>query len=109
MDFPKLTAQQRMAAAKVSGSVQRLSFGRDQDLSIADKLAELHDITRDPVVFGHCLGDCLVDVTEQGSGFQACVDLLRAAGADEAAAAEKAAWRRDRLEQISANDGGFML
>lgn len=104
---PELTSAQRMAAAKVSGAVTRLAFGRDSGLPLEQKLAELHRLTRDPVVIGHVLGDCLADVTEVGSSFQACVDLLRAAGADEAAAVEKVAWRRFRLERIG--EGGFTL
>jgi hypothetical protein len=109
MRYPELTSAQRMQAAKVAGTVQRLSFGKHAHLPLEQKLTEVHAITRDPVVLGHQLGDCLADVDEVAPYFQACVDLLRAAGADEEAAAEKVAWRRWSRRRREDNPGQPML
>lgn len=89
-----------MAIAHVSGAIERLGFGDYKDLPQADKIASLHTISRDPIVLGSVLGDCLVNV-EDASLYQACIDLLRAAGADENTAQEKAQWRRERAQQFS--------
>lgn len=101
-----LTSVQRMAVARVSGAIERLGYGEHKDLPLADKIAGLHAITRDPVVLGHVLGACLVNV-EGASLYQGCIDLLRAAGADEGTAQEQVAWRRERDERFA--HGGFVL
>jgi hypothetical protein len=102
--YPELTSRQRMAAAKVSGAVKRLGFGEHAGWPIERKLAELYAITRDSVVFGHCLGDSLTDAEVEGSSYLQCADLLRAAGADEVAAQEKAEWRRRQIELRDSGD-----
>lgn len=104
-----MTTSQHMQVAKVAGSVQRLSFGKDQHLTREKKLAELHAITRDPVVLGHELGNCLANVDELHPYWQGCVDLLRAAGANEDEAARKLAWLRWSRQRREGNSGKPML
>lgn len=109
MRYPELTAAQRMQVAKIAGTVRRLAFGDLNHLPLEAKLGKLHAITRDPVVLGHQLGDCLANIDEIGSSFQACVELLRAAGADEAVAADKLAWRRWKRQQRWENAEGMPI
>jgi hypothetical protein len=59
----ELTAEQRLAVAKVSGAGQRWAFARGfKDRPRAEAVAALQEITRDPVVFGIALGAALADV-----------------------------------------------
>jgi hypothetical protein len=103
---PHLTKTQRMAVAKISGSADRLTVGRDKHVSRAEAIAELHEITTDPVALGTVLGNRLYRVEREGASGLATVDLLRAAGADEDAAAAKLAWLKRRDEGY---EGGFRL
>lgn len=107
--YPNLTSTQRMQVAKIAGGAERLAFGDLRHLPLEQKLAELHAISTDPAVLGHQLGDSLANVEEVGSHFQACVDLLRAAGADEAAAADKLSWRRWKRQQRWENAEGMPI
>lgn len=104
-----MTSTQRMQVAKLSGHVQSLGFGHLQHLTHDQKITELWAITQDPTALGHELGDCLANVDEIAPYWQACVDLLRAAGADEEAAAEKLAWRRWSRQRRESNPGKPML
>lgn len=99
MRYPELTSEQRMAVAKVSGAVARLTTGRHRGTETRIALAELHGYSTDPVVYGHVLGDVLADTEVHGRADWTAptVELLRAAGADEDAAAAKLAWRRAEL------------
>lgn len=91
-----MTAEQEMAAAKITGTAERYTLGIDRDTPREQALAELHEISRDPVVFGHVLGDVIMSCETESTGYQVVVDLLRAAGADEATAAEQVEWLRWR-------------
>jgi hypothetical protein len=96
-----------MAVAQVSGSADRLSVGRDKDWPRERALAELHSITRDPAVFGTVLGNVLYKIEAEPTGWGAeTAELLRAAGADEAVAAARVEWQRERAR---GRDGGFRL
>lgn len=95
---PKLTSQQNLAAATVTGTVERYSIGANRDAPIGQAVAELLQITGDPLVFGIVLAGFLVRVADDGR-YGRAVAMLRAVGADEDAAAEKAAWLRERQAQ----------
>lgn len=109
MRSPELTKTQRMAVAKVSGAIRRLAIGETPKPHQRFALAELHEITQDPVVFGHVLGGLLVEQEESSvpDWYGRAVALLRAAGVDEAAAEAKAAWTRHQHE--IAGRGEFRL
>lgn len=98
---PKLTAVQRMQAAHLAGAIQRIAA--EHPTLDAQAMAVIWEITRDPEVLGHALGDCLVNA-EDSPEFQACADLLRACGAEEGAAARKVAWRRWEAHRRSSGD-----
>ena len=93
-----------MAAARVIGAAPRLATSGE--VSREEAVAQLHEITRDPVPLGYALGVFLhrVEVGEVGlTSNQPVVDLLRAAGADEDIAAMKLAWVRWRADVESHN------
>src|SRR4051812_13938352 len=96
--YPDLPHSKRFAAAEVSGAAVRLAYGRDKDLPVEAKLAEIWGITRDPQVLGHCLGPHLAE-EHPHEGDLAVIALLRLAGADEAAAERNAAWQRWKHQQ----------
>lgn len=102
----KLTGRQRMAVAKISGAAELLTIGRYRDTPRDRAVAQLHAISDDPAVLGAALGNVLYRIAVESPGYQVTADLLRAAGADEDAAAARLAWQRDRA---SRNDGGFRL
>lgn len=90
----------RLAAARVTGSVERLGIGKDKDVAEDQAVAELRAITTDPHVLGHVLGGYVVRQERSESGAWArAVRLLRAAGADEDTAATVAVWQRERRER----------
>lgn len=104
MHHPDLsTTRQQIQAAEVTGAVERYTLGRDQGATDEQALAELHGTTRDPLVLGHVLGAYLVRA-EASPAYGRAVELLRVAGADEDAAALKAAWLRQRR----ADRGGLL-
>lgn len=109
MRCPELTSRQRLQVAYIAGHVQRLGFGNLSHLTLEEKIADLHALSTDPVVLGHHLGDCLANADEIWPGFQACADLLRAAGADEQAAAAKLAWRRWKQQHRASAEGNPIL
>lgn len=58
-----------------------------------EKLARIAAITADPQILGHVMGPLLApEHPEYAEG----IELLRAAGADEAEAQRNAAWQRER-------------
>jgi hypothetical protein len=93
MRYPKRTDRQRMEIAEVAGHASRLGVGDLRDVPRDQAVGQLWQISTDPVVFG----DVLAGALENGP--TAVAELLRAAGADEAAAAEKLEWLRWDLEQ----------
>ena len=104
--YPDLPHGKRLPAAKVAGSVKRLAWGADKDLPVEAKLADLWEITRDPQILGHAMGPYLAEEPPTAGG-RAAVDLLRAAGADEAQGERNAEWQRWRQGERS--QGGFTL
>lgn len=92
-----LTARQRMQVAELAGTAGRYALGGDRDRPRDEAVAALHEITADPVVLGHVLGGFLYRVETESAGHAAAVELLRAAGADEATAAAHLAALRERL------------
>lgn len=92
-----LAQDQRLRLAMISGHGQRLALGTLEHLPSPDAIAQLHAITRDPVVYGVALGAALANVELDGWAHAAAlVDLYRAAGADEEVAASCLDWHRDR-------------
>lgn len=104
--YPGLPHGKRIPAARVSGSAVSLAWGRGKDLPLDVKLAELWAITRDPQILGHTMGPYLAEEPATEGG-RAVLDLLRAAGADEAAGELNAQWQRWR--QAQREQGGFTL
>ncbi len=97
-----LTAEQRMALAKVSGLAQRYAWGVLAERPRAEALQDLWSITWDPIVFGVALGAALANVElDEWPLAHALVDLHRAAGADEHVAERQLAWHRTRPEYQS--------
>jgi len=97
-----LDRHQRIALARISGRVQRLAFGALRDWRLVEKVAALHEETRDRAVLGIALGAAMASVELEGlPNFAAVVELLRAAGADEQVAAAHFEWQRDRLRRMS--------
>lgn len=100
---PDLSTAQRLAIAKLSGTVERFVLRDRQDADVrrdeADEVGrvvdELHEVSRDPGVLGEVLGAYLARA-EYLLALQPAVELLRAAGADEDVAAARAAWLRER-------------
>lgn len=106
MRYPDLPHEKRISAARLAGAAVALAYGRNRDLPLEVKLARIWQITRDPQIIGHCLGPHLAE-PKPAAGDRAVIELLRAAGADEAAAELNAAWQRWRHDQRA--QGGFML
>jgi hypothetical protein len=104
--YPGLPHGKRIPAARVSGSVVRLAWGGGKDLPLEVKLSELWAITRDPQILGHAMGPYLAEEPATAGG-RAVLDLLRAAGADEAEGERNAQWQRWR--QAQREQGGFTL
>jgi hypothetical protein len=102
----EMSEPDRMAVAKVSGAAERLTIGVDKDVPLAVALAELHEISTDPAVFGEVLGAILYRVETEHPYFGTVAELLRAAGADEDVAAARLATLRERA---AGRDGGFRL
>ncbi len=95
--YPGLpTPKQRIANAKLSGEVSRLTRGALRGLSRAEKLLRVRAVTTDPLVLGHQLGAL---ITPEHEAFAAAdaegAELLRALGADEDHAALVSAWLRE--------------
>lgn len=93
--YPNLTPDQSKASAQLSEAAELWAIGRNRDAPHEVKVIAMHAISRDPVALGNALGAPLVDVEDGHDRMRPVVDLLRAAGADEAIAAAKAAWVRD--------------
>jgi hypothetical protein len=94
----KLTSRQRLDLAKISGIGQRRALGPDRDRGLEEALAELREVTRDPMILGLALGSALA-VAEAQEWQQPLVDLYRAAGADEQVAAEHRDLQRERFRR----------
>jgi hypothetical protein len=91
-------SRQRLKAAQVYGEVERLTFGPGGPPPVDWCVARLHEITTDPVVLGHILGSYLA-YADRSDRYQPAIDMLRAAGADEAQAERKAAWLRQEIAE----------
>ncbi len=98
MQFPMRSSPGRLLIAQLAGEVKNLDHGPGKDVPEAAAVARLHAITTNPVLLGDQLGTVLAD-HEQCGHFGRAVTLLRMAGADERAAADKLAWMRERLER----------
>lgn len=92
-----LTDGQRMQVAKAAGAAARYGIGLDRDRPRDEALAELREISTDSVVLGHVLAGFLYRVEMESAGYEPVVELLRAAGADEDAAAAELDALRERL------------
>ena len=90
MNLSGLTSQQRLAVAGICGAADRLSVGKDKDLTRDEAVTKLRSISADPEVLGDALGGLLHRI-ELGGRFQPAVGLLRAMGASEPAGHGEAA------------------
>lgn len=101
--------RKRIAAAQLSGSIGRLTRGRDKHWSREQKLAELATTTTDPQVLGDAMGPLLV---EEHADFAAAdaegLELLRTLGADETHARAIAGWIRWKRGHDAAAPGPVM-
>jgi len=93
--YPALPKGKRLTAAKLAGHLQRVAWGNLRDLPFPRKVEDLWAITRDPEILGHELGPYLAEEPPTAGG-AAAIELLRAAGADEAVGERNAAWQRER-------------
>lgn len=94
MRYPELTDRQRMQVAEISGTIQRITHGIDQNRPHDWKTAELRSISIDPTVYGHVLGHIRASADELSPIYLQCEPLLIEMGADEAAAQRALEWRR---------------
>ena len=99
--------QDRIAAARVSGAVRRLTVGIDKGTPPEQAIAELRAISTDKYVLADALGGILHEIGSAQSFLVAAAELLRAAGADEQAAVAKLGWLRERDNKRA--EGGFTL
>jgi hypothetical protein len=90
-------------AAKLAGTISRLS---PSDVPFEEQLAEVLATTRDPRILGRQLGNQLA-AEYPNKATAAAIELLRAAGADEAEAERMAEWQRERQRRRA--EGGFTL
>lgn len=88
-------AADRIALAKISGHGQRVGYGRAYaDVPDERLVAELHAITRDPVLYGLALGAARSELEEWPGVGGRLVRLYELAGADEDVAAASLEWQR---------------
>lgn len=86
-DPATLSRRDRIALAQLSGTAARHGYGRAKNRPREEGLAELREISTDPVLLGIAAGAELVDP----HGYKGpAVDLLREAGADMTIADEHA-------------------
>lgn len=93
---PSLPARDRLVLAELSGVAGRYGTGRDRDLPRDEARAAVRAVSADPRLLGIQAGVALAD--PQGTSGP-IVELLQAAGADMAVAAQHAAEVRERFEQ----------
>lgn len=94
MDVARLKRAQRLTLASLSGVAARYGAGEERDAPRAQAIAAVHAVTRDPVLLGIQAGAAAADPQGMSGPI---VDLLHAAGADMAIAAEHEATIRARL------------
>lgn len=110
VDPSRLDRRRRIALAQISGLGQRLAFNPDcAHVTLAEAVAELHAITRDPVLYGMALGAAQAELDEWPGRSRDLVTLYRAAGADEQVATASLAWQRERRERQQNSEGRPML
>jgi len=104
MPYSALSERQQMDAAEVAEAVQRLVLSGRRQVPRDEAKAALRAVSDDPAVLGQVLGDYLhrvvVGAQADAARYWPVLDLLRAAGADEDVARERAAW----LRQTSGGD-----
>jgi hypothetical protein len=76
-------------------------------IHVDDAVAEVHAVSRDPLVLGQVLGAYAVRAETQHR-FAVVVELLREAGANEVRAEQAAAWQRWRHERDAQADGPIL-
>ncbi|WP_328465552.1 hypothetical protein OHA21_43885 [Actinoplanes sp. NBC_00393] len=95
----QLDTRQRMGVAKVSGHAEWLIQGQGWPVD-EQTVAELHAITRDPVVYGIALGNLLgrmETAPEMWAHLEPMAELYRQCGADLEVADRQRQWRASRL------------
>lgn len=97
----RLPEAQRLKLAELSGVAARWGNGDRRDAPRVEAVAAVHEVTTDPWLLGIEQGSAAAD--PQGiSG--PIVELMRAAGADQAVAAEHEATSRARLRGMGIRD-----
>jgi hypothetical protein len=98
MPYDALSERQQMDAAEVAETVERYTLGDQRRAPLEESKAAVRAVSDDPAVLGEVLGDYLhrvvVGVQADAVRLWPVLDLLRAAGADEDVARERAAWLR---------------
>jgi hypothetical protein len=98
MPYHALSERQQMDAAEVAGTVERYALGDRRRAPLDEAKAAVRAVSDDPAVLGEVLGDYLhrvvVGAQADAARYWPVLDLLRAAGADEDVARERAAWLR---------------
>ncbi|MFG2054759.1 hypothetical protein ACGFI9_12080 [Micromonospora sp. NPDC048930] len=93
----KLPARERLVLAELSGVAGRYGIGTDRDAPRGEAIAAVRAVTTDPRLLGIEAGTAMADPRGLSGP---TVELLKAAGADMAVAAEHAAEVRERHERI---------
>jgi len=84
---PDLSSRQRIAVARLSGAVSRMTGGGLRDLDRRLKLARIRAISTDPLVLGEVMGPLLApEYPDYAAADAEAIGLLRECGADEARA-----------------------
>lgn len=94
--IPSLPARDRLVLAGLSGVAGRYGIGSDRDAPRDQAVAAVHEVTTDARLLGIQAGGAMADPRGISGPI---VELLEAAGADMAVAAEHAAEVRARLER----------
>jgi hypothetical protein len=100
---PDLPSGKRITAAKLAGTISRLGLS---PAPLEQRLAEVLAVTTDPQILGRELGNRLGADYPSAADARA-VEVLRAAGADEAEAEQVAEWHRWKRRRRA--EGGFTL
>jgi hypothetical protein len=95
MRYPRRSPAERLLIAQLSGAVENLIVGVGKRVYAEPAVAQLHEISADPLLLGDVLGTYLAHL-EENEFYDGAVQLLRLAGADEQAAADMLEWQHER-------------
>lgn len=95
-EIRRLRERHGIVLARLEGTAGRYGYGRQRDAPRAEAIAELHEISMDPLVLGMAAGPDLASSHEYR---RAGAEVLAAAGADMEVAAVCAAEIRARFDK----------